>query len=88
MNRKPGEQPGRIELGISREEWYALARAFFAIAHGSRREFDELPGHLRENSVGVLCARYLENRDHSFLEQAGLALTGSRNWYTFLGRMF
>jgi hypothetical protein len=59
-----------------------------AIAHGSSREFDELPGHLRENSVGVLCARYLENRDHSFLEQAGLALTGSRNWYTFLGRMF
>lgn len=75
-------------LGLSREGWTALARAFFAAAHGSRREFDETPAAIRESAVGALCAAYLETRDHALLDQAGTALTGTREWYTYLGRMF
>ncbi|MFO7627646.1 MAG: hypothetical protein R6V62_10330 [Candidatus Fermentibacteraceae bacterium] len=70
------------------EGWKALASAFFALAHGSRAEYDALPVVLRESQVGKLCGLYLENRDPDLLDQAGLILTGSRDWYTFLGRVF
>lgn len=62
--------------------------AFFALAHGSRSEFEALPEPLRESPAGRLCGLYLENGDPDLLEQAGLLLTGSRDWYTCLGRMF
>lgn len=68
------------------EGWKALASAFYALAHGSRSEYDALPADLRESQVGRLCGLYLENRDPELLEQAGLLLTGSRDWYTYLGR--
>jgi len=62
--------------------------AFYALAHGSRAEYDALPVTLRESQVGRLCGLYLENSDPELLDQAGVLLTGSRDWYTFLGRMF
>jgi len=75
-------------LNISREDWTELALAFYAVAHGSRTEYDALPALLKESPAGKLCGLYLENPDPELLDQAGLILTGSRDWYTFLGRMF
>lgn len=69
-------------------EWNAIAAAFYALAHGSRAEYDALPAVLRESQVGKLCELYLANRDPDLLDQAGLLLTGSRDWYTYLGRVF
>lgn len=69
------------------EEWKALAAAFFALAHGSRAEYDALPAVLRNGRVGRLCGLYLEHNDPELLDQAGILLTGSRDWYTYLGRM-
>ncbi len=75
-------------LNISREDWTELALAFYAVAHGSRTEFDSLPATLRECPVGILCERCLESSGSTLLDETGFALTGSRDWYTFLGRMF
>lgn len=74
--------------GDQTQDWNALATAFFALAHGSRSEYDALPDVLRDSQVGKLCGLYLENRDPELLDKAGLLLTGSRDWYTYLGRVF
>lgn len=77
-----------IHFSEPTREWKALASAFFALAHGSRSEYDALPDVLRDSQVGKLCGLYLDNRDPELLDQAGFILTGSRNWYTYLGRVF
>lgn len=63
-----------------------MASAFLALAHGSREEYDALSESLKKSPAGELCRLYLENRDPGLLDQAGLILTGSRDWYTYLGR--
>lgn len=73
-------------LGLDRVDWKQLADAFYALAHGDRAPFDGLPVSLRMHSAGILCARYLEEGDPTLLEEAGFQLTGSRQWYVFLGR--
>ncbi len=73
---------------ITRADWTTLALAFYALANGSRTEYDRLSAPLREGVVGKLCAQYLETGDHHLLDQAGVLLTGSGDWYTYLGRTF
>lgn len=75
-----------VRLGIDREDWQRLADAFYALAHGDGALFDRLPALLKEHPAGVLCARYLAERDPALLEEAGCLLTGSRQWYVCLGR--
>lgn len=73
---------------MTRDDWTTLALAFYALANGSRIEYDRLSAPLRESPVGKLCAQYLETGDHRLLDQAGVLLTGSGDWYTYLGRTF
>ncbi len=75
------------EIGLSQEDWRCLARAFFAVAHGDGRAFAALPAVLQGHPVGVLCAAYLERSDPALLDEAGRALCGTAQWYTYLGRM-
>ncbi len=80
--------PAWSRLGLTREDWTSLALALFALAHGSRREFDGLPEGLKGHPAGQLCAAYIEGGDDNLLDQAGFMLTNSRQWYTYLGRSF
>ncbi len=70
------------------ETWWALGYALFDLAHGDRRRFDQLPPEARETEVGRLCQKYVETDEYQYIDQAGKLLTGSDNWYTYLGRSF
>lgn len=80
-------EPPWTRLGITETGWRALAAAFYELAHGDFRKFGELPGSLRECSAGRLCSRFMETGDHEFVEQAGRKITGTGDWYVYLGRM-
>lgn len=74
--------------GTTREDWEALAMAFYALAHGSRREFDALPERLRSHPLGRLCQECLDHPDPDLLDKTGKVFTGSSSWYAYLGRLF
>jgi hypothetical protein len=68
------------------QDWTQLAMAFFALAHNDREAFDRLEQRLKETDVGRLCAAYLESGERDLIEQAGYLLTGTQQWYIYLGR--
>ncbi len=68
------------------KDWRKLAFAFYALAHNDPKHFDELEPELQDTQVGRLCAAYIESKDYELIDQAGRLLTGSRHWYTYLGR--
>lgn len=73
-------------LDIDRDDWRKLAIAFYSLAHNDQRDFDALEPRLKETEVGRLCADYIETRDHQLIERAGYLLTGTKEWYVYLGR--
>jgi hypothetical protein len=68
--------------------WRLLASAFLDLAHGDRSAFDALPASARATEAGELCEAYLRSGDRALLDEAGRLLTGSRDWYVYLGRAF
>lgn len=76
------------EVNLSQEDWFALARAFYAVAHCDFEAFRNLPEHLRKHPAGLLCAEYIETRDTDTLNSAGYMITHTSHWYVFLGRTF
>ena len=73
-------------LGLTRGQWRELAGAFYSLAHGHRGAFLALPTRLREHEAGSLCQGYLWTGDRELLERAGRLLTGTSEWYVYLGR--
>lgn len=68
------------------QDWRRLAFALYALAHNDPGDFDALEPRLKNTEVGRLCSEYIRSGDHQFIEQAGYLLTGTKQWYTFLGR--
>ncbi len=68
------------------KDWKKLAYAFYALAHNDQKAFDELEPRLKNTPVGKLCSEYIRSRDHQLIEQAGYLLTGTKQWYVYLGR--
>ena len=75
----------RLEMDRD-DDWQKLAFAFFSLAHNDQRDFDALEPRLRETEVGRLCTEYIETQDHRLIERAGYLLTGTKEWYVYLGR--
>ncbi|MBN1669335.1 MAG: hypothetical protein JW862_19750 [Anaerolineales bacterium] len=73
-----------MEKGSS--DWRKLAIAFYALAHQDPRPFKALPPSLQDSQIGQLCTAYLQSGDPALLDQAGYLLTGTRQWYVYLGR--
>jgi hypothetical protein len=67
-------------------DWRRLAFAFFSLAHNDPTDFDKLEPRLKNTEVGRLCSEYLRSGDHQLIEKAGYLLTGTRQWYVYLGR--
>ncbi len=78
--------PNWERLGLSRTEWRQLAGAFYALAHGVDKEFTALPESLKGHPAGQLCAEYIRTGERATLDRAGHALTGTKEWYVYLGR--
>ena len=74
-------------LGMPESEWKSLAGAFYDLAHNDFRSFQELPDSLKECAIGRLCSQYVETGNHEYVEQAGMEITGSKDWYVYLGRI-
>jgi hypothetical protein len=68
-------------------DWRKLAFAFFSLAHNDPKDFEALEPWLKQTPVGRLCAEYIETRNHELIEQAGYLLTGTKQWYVYLGRI-
>ena len=75
------------DLQLSKTDWNKFALAFYELAHHDFDRFDQLPPDLKKHQVGVLCSKFIKTADNDFLDQAGHLLTGSRDWYTYLGRL-
>jgi hypothetical protein len=75
-----------IRLGLTEADWRAPAHAFYDLAHDDFGKFIALPGRLKTHPVGELCAGYIESGDRQLVERAGKELTGSNEWYVYLGR--
>ncbi len=73
-------------LGMAESDWRSLAAAFYALAHSDLKKFEALPDSLKNHPIGKLCSGYIESRDHAYIEQAGKELTGTKEWYVYLGR--
>jgi hypothetical protein len=69
------------------KEWRKLAMAFYDLAHNDAKRFKALEPRLRNTEVGRLCAAYIRLKDHALIEQAGYLLTGTKQWYVYLGRI-
>jgi hypothetical protein len=67
------------------KEWRKLASALYSLAHSDAREFHALEPELKNTPVGQLCARYLESKEFEMLDQAGRLLTGTKQWYIYIG---
>ena len=67
-------------------DWRKLAFAFYSLAHNDATDFEALEPRLKDTEVGRLCAEYLRSGDHELIERAGYLLTGTRQWYVYLGR--
>ncbi len=74
-------------LGMPEDEWQALARAFYDLAHNDFAKYRELPESLKEGPIGRLCSQYIETGDHEYVEKAGQEITGITSWYVYLGRI-
>lgn len=68
------------------KDWWKLAFAFFSLAHNDPKDFNALEPELKDTEVGRLCSEYLQSKDYQLIEQAGYLLTGTKHWYTYLGR--
>jgi len=68
------------------KNWKKLAFAFFSLAHNDQRDFDALDPGLKNTEIGKLCSEYIHTKNIKFIEQAGYLLTGTREWYVYLGR--
>ena len=66
--------------------WRKLASAFYFLAHNDEREFHALDAGLKDTEVGLLCQEYILTKDHQRIEEAGYLLTGTKQWYVYLGR--
>ena len=66
--------------------WRELAVAFYALAHNDERRFHALDAWLKDTEVGLLCQEYILTGDHERIEEAGYLLTGTKQWYVYLGR--
>jgi len=74
------------KLGMSEKDWRSLASAFYALAHSDTKPFDALPGRLKLHPIGRICTRFIESGDHKYIDEAGYALTHTKEWYVYLGR--
>jgi hypothetical protein len=68
------------------KDWRKLALAFYSLAHNDAKDFKALEPELKNTEVGRLCSEYLQTGDYQIIEQAGYLLTGTREWYIYLGR--
>jgi hypothetical protein len=68
------------------KDWRKLTSAFYSLAHGDPKEFNALEPRLKNTGVGRLCSEYIQTRDRQFIEDAGYLLTGTKQWYVYIGR--
>jgi hypothetical protein len=68
------------------KDWRKLASAFYSLAHNDPREFNALEPRLKDTEAGRLCSEYMRTKDHEFIEKAGYLLTGTKQWYVYLGQ--
>jgi len=73
-------------LGMTEKDWKALANAFYSLAHNDMKDFDALPTRLKLHPIGRICTRFIDTGNSKYIEEAGYALTHTREWYVFLGR--
>jgi hypothetical protein len=78
---------GNESTGLERHEWFSLLAAFYALAHSDQGPFHALPLKLRTHPAGELCRLFIDTGDSDLLNEAGLMLTGTENWYVYIGRM-
>lgn len=70
------------------QKWRELAMAFYALAHNNEKDFEKLSPELKNSEVGILCRKYIETNNHELIDEAGHLLTGTTQWYVYLGRTF
>jgi hypothetical protein len=68
------------------QDWWKLAHAFYSLAHNDTRKFNALEPRLKDTEIGRLCSEYIRSKDHHFIDKAGYLLTGTKQWYVYLGR--
>jgi len=68
-------------------DWRRLAFAFYSLAHNHPEDFNALEAELQDTEAGRLCAEYIRTGDADLLEQAGYLLTGTYQWYIYLGKI-
>ena len=69
------------------QDWRKIAFAFYALAHNDQDEFDKLEERLKNTEVGKMCSAYIVSKDSQLLDKAGYLLTGTKQWYIYLGRI-
>jgi len=67
------------------KSWRILANAFYSLAHNDFDAWDALPITLKQTDVGLICQKYIDNRNEDLIEKAGNLLAG-KHWYVALGR--
>ena|GEM_PF-966327 len=73
-------------LDLTESDWRALSHAFYGLAHNDFKKFNALSEHLKDHPAGKICQRYIDTRDHVYVEEAGILLAGTKYWYVYLGR--
>ena len=68
------------------KDWWELAYAFYSLAHNDPKDFNALEPRLKDTEIGRLCSEYIRSKDHQFIDKAGYLLTGTKQWYVYLGR--
>jgi len=68
------------------KDWWELAYAFYSLAHNDPKDFNALEPRLKNTEIGRLCSEYIRSKDHQFIDKAGYLLTGTKQWYVYLGR--
>ncbi len=67
--------------------WRQLVFAFYALAHNDPALFEALPDDLKATEAGRLCQQVVQSENLDLIHEIGVLLTGSQDWYTYIGRM-
>lgn len=67
--------------------WRQLVFAFYGLAHNDPKLFEALPDDLKATEAGRLCQAVIDAGNLDGIHAIGVLLTGSQQWYTYIGRM-
>lgn len=75
------------DLNLSKEEFRKMCGAFYAAAHNDFSLYETLPDHLKKTEAGQKIAALNTDNSAEARNRVGIYLTGSEQWYTYIGRM-